>query len=401
MKTIGLLTYHWVSNFGAQLQTLSTIGYLQKHGYKTVVINWVPERLHNLYVEITSDKQLKAHQEFQHYYGTVSSICLNDDDICKVIEDYKIDSIIIGSDSVLTYKPFIDRYAIYKWGVKLVKPYEDNEFPSPFWGSFLNKLEVPTAMMSVAAQNTNYKHIIFRKKKFHRQLEKLKYISVRDIWTQKTIQYLTGNEIIPEITPDPVFAFNQNLDEHLYINKESIKTKFGLPDNYVIISSSQNYFGDQWLETLIDLFHSSNCKVVSMPKAENTRFVPKADINLQLPINPIEWYFIIKYSSGYVGELMHALLVSLHNSVPVFSIDNYGFIKNGIIDDSSSKISHILGYYGLSNNSFNVKQKRLNNPSADFVFERIVKFDREGCREISNSRLGEYNKMMNKILSLI
>lgn len=401
MKTIGLLTYHWVSNFGAQLQTLSTVGYLHKHGYNTVVINWVPDRLNLLYKKITSEEQLKAHQAFQQYYGAVSPICHNDEDICKVIEDFNIDLIIIGSDSVLTYRPYIDRYAIYKWGIKFVKPFEDNEFPNPFWGSFLYKITVPTVMMSVAAQNTFYPHIIFRKKSFYELLSKIKLITVRDIWTQKTIQYLSNKTINPVITPDPVFAFNQNLDEQLYINKEQIQSKYGLPDSYVVVSSSQNYFGDLWLSSLIDLFHSSGLTVISLPKAEKTCYTPIADINLHLPINPLEWYYIIKYSSGYIGELMHALLVSLHNSIPVFSIDNYGFIKNGVIDSSSSKISQILEYYNLTNNTFNVKQRNVERPSAEYVFNSISTFDKEKCREKSNRRLEDYNTMMSNILAIM
>lgn len=401
MKTVGLLTYHWVSNYGAQLQTLSTIGYLQKHGYNTVVINWVPKRLQELYMNTTCDEQLKVHQDFQSKYGTVSPICRTNEDVCKVIVDYQIDLVIIGSDSVLTYKPFIDRYSIYKWGFKLVKPYEDNEFPSPFWGSFLYKMDVPTAMMSVAAQNTNYPHIIFRKKKFHDLLNKIRFISVRDIWTQRTIQYLTNSEINPTITPDPVFAFNQNINNRLIINRESIKAKFNLPDKYVIITYSKNYFGDEWLKTLIDLFHNSGTTVVSLPRALETRYSPCGDINLHLPISPLEWYYIIKYSSGYIGELMHALLVSLHNSVPCFSIDEYGMIKNGSVDESSSKIYQILKYYDLSSNTCNVRLKNTPKPSSDFVYNQIIQFDINRCEEKSKRRYEEYDKMMVDILSLI
>lgn len=401
MKTVGLLTYHWVPNFGAQLQTLSSIGYLRKHGYNTVVINWVPDRLYELYVKLTSDEQLKAHADFQQYYGTVSPICRTDEDICKTISNCSIDFVIIGSDSVLTYKPYIDRYSIYKWGVKLLKPFEDNEFPNPFWGSFLYKKEIPTVMMSVAAQNTNYPHIVFRRRRFKELLNKMSYISVRDIWTKKTIQYLTKSEINPEITPDPVFAFNQNLDPTLIIDKQTILAKYGLPDSYVIVSYSKNYFGEEWLGSLITLFHNSGYKVVSIPRATNKPFKPGADINIELPIEPLDWYYIIKYSSGYIGELMHALLVALHNSVPVFSIDEYGFTKDGAIDCSSSKIYQILNYYGLSDWSYNVKQKKVEKPTADFVYNKIMLFDKKLCEEKSRIRLDEYNKMMNQILSIM
>ena len=39
---IGLLTYHWVANYGANLQALSTYCYLDNNVYNPIIINWVP-----------------------------------------------------------------------------------------------------------------------------------------------------------------------------------------------------------------------------------------------------------------------------------------------------------------------------------------------------------------------
>jgi hypothetical protein len=46
---IGILTYHFVSNFGANLQTLSTFMYLKKHHYNPIIIDWVPYDLEKYY----------------------------------------------------------------------------------------------------------------------------------------------------------------------------------------------------------------------------------------------------------------------------------------------------------------------------------------------------------------
>lgn len=37
---IGILTFANVPNFGANLQALSTISYLQNHGYNPILIKW-------------------------------------------------------------------------------------------------------------------------------------------------------------------------------------------------------------------------------------------------------------------------------------------------------------------------------------------------------------------------
>lgn len=38
----------------------------------------------------------------------------------------------------------------------------------------------------------------------------MKYISVRDSWTRDMVVSITHDKIIPPVTPDPVFAFNEN-----------------------------------------------------------------------------------------------------------------------------------------------------------------------------------------------
>ena len=102
---IGLLTYHSVANFGANLQTLSTIGYLRKAGHNPIVINWVPDSLTENYIKNTLPAQLEAHRSFQSYYGNISPICKTKGDVVNVISEYCIDTVLIGSDAVLSYIP--------------------------------------------------------------------------------------------------------------------------------------------------------------------------------------------------------------------------------------------------------------------------------------------------------
>lgn len=46
---IGILTYHCVPNFGAQLQALSTVCYLKRAGYEPILLNWYPKDLQVMY----------------------------------------------------------------------------------------------------------------------------------------------------------------------------------------------------------------------------------------------------------------------------------------------------------------------------------------------------------------
>ena len=45
---IGVLTYHCPPNFGAQLQAVSTVGYLRRVGHDVIVLNWYAKDLEEL-----------------------------------------------------------------------------------------------------------------------------------------------------------------------------------------------------------------------------------------------------------------------------------------------------------------------------------------------------------------
>ena len=68
---IGILTFANVPNFGANLQALSTISYLQNHGYNPILIKWEPEDFEARFTSIKTQKQPQEHFHFalipQHF----------------------------------------------------------------------------------------------------------------------------------------------------------------------------------------------------------------------------------------------------------------------------------------------------------------------------------------------
>ena len=72
---IGILTYHWVFNHGANLQTLSTIGYMRKIGHEPVVINWIPRDLEQAYLNYTIQDQVECFRKFQEEYYKPGAFC--------------------------------------------------------------------------------------------------------------------------------------------------------------------------------------------------------------------------------------------------------------------------------------------------------------------------------------
>ncbi len=397
---VGILTYHWVSNFGANLQALSTYKFIERTGNQPVIINWIPDDVKRNYVYRVSREQNAIHEEFaKKHFTSITRICHNSNDIAQVIDEENLDIVVIGSDAVFTYKPLRSRIVLCRSGLRYFKPLSDNDFPNPFWGDFLDMVKHPIkiASLSASAQNTPFYQITSKKKKKHFQsyLERFSFLTVRDIWTREMIEYLTNNTISPTITPDPMFGFNYNVKptDDLVITK-----LIGKDVPYAILSITTPLLDDKWAIELEKEFSNVGITLIGLAQT-NKRFKSPLKNNVTLPLDPMDWYNLIKFSKGYIGELMHPVLVALHNSVPVFAIDLYGFKKDNKLDEKSSKTFQIMQRFGLLDNYYH-RLLGKGTPTPKYVLNQVLSFDREKCAQMSKVLYLEYKSMMNKVLSI-
>lgn len=407
MKRIGILTYHCIPNFGAQLQALSTVGYLRTHGYEPVVLNWYPSDLEEFYIKRAPECQNRIQFEFSQEQMPVSKLCRTMQDICGEIERLKLDYVFLGSDALFDYAPeaTLFNYSFKKLKKIPIKTTSNHLLPNPFWGSFNDYLEQPVPMVgyAISSQNMPYSRLSSKERReLGRLLDNFEQLSVRDDWTKRMVESISAHKSI-QIVPDPVFAFNQN---YKGIPSESyIKEKFGLPDNYILISFVYDILGEDYINKIIHILEETTaCDCVSFPMPDRLRkFKTKYSVNL--PLDPIEWYAIIKYSKGYIGERMHPIVVSLHNGVPFFCFDQYGAVRQIIprlwsrFIPESSKIYDILCKCGLEKNScFYSKVSKL---SPEDVVDRFLSFDKEKCLRFAEKQLLDYNSGMKQVITVI
>lgn len=405
---IGILTYHSVPNFGAQLQATSTVGYLKRIGHEAVVLNWYPKDLEDMYSKRIPSEQVSAHNYYTNTFLPVTEICRSEQDLRKVIEQNNLDAIIVGSDALFKYVPECKRRHFSKRRLKFV----DNVLSvekldgNPFFGGFASKLtkRIPIAAFSVSSQNCNYpamkQHEMSAMKA---AMDNFTYISVRDEWTKGMVETITGNRNI-EITPDPVFSFNQNCYIQLP-SKEDILKKYHLKEKYVLLSFSTWYSSAQYIKHIANEVEKRGFQPVAFPMPEKL-FSAEIDTSIPLPLSPIDWYALIKHSTGYIGERMHPIVVCLHNSIPFYCFDEYGIVKKKIFGFSkeyikdSSKTYHILNQAGLDGWMFSYKGKD-SKPIPQFVLDRIEQFDREKCEMFSKSYQNKYIETMCKVLKVL
>lgn len=401
---IGLLTYHLACNFGANLQALSTLNYWRNRGHEPIFINWIPDDLAKLYVSNTSVEQMNEHKRFQSEFFPMTKLCRNDTDIVSVVKEEGIEAIIVGSDAVMQTHPIRSRYKFpTRRGIYVYKPSSDTICPNPFWGSFYEILEnkIPLCFMSASSQNSPYRSSNRKEKEIQKKLlGNFSYISVRDAWTSKMVEWLTNGECKPLVTPDPVFAFNYNVAKQP--TEDDLRRKFGLKKKYYLFSfHSSTPVPMAWLEEMQAKLKERDVECVAFPFPQGIGFHHPFEKVINLPLSPLDWYGLLKYADGYIGENMHPIVICLHNAVPCFSFDNYGITKwHFFVNEKSSKIYHIMNRFMLPENRVSIKG-RYKLPHVEDVLKKIDGFDKDNVRKIADSYLEEYKCMMSDIENVI
>lgn len=398
---IGILTFYKVANFGANIQAVSTFYFLKKQGHNPIFLNYISEFSENkLAADCENSIQARTHIDFvDKYIKNQTRNLYTTEDVNAAISDYEIDAIIIGSDAVAQHHPLLSR--IHKgrrkpFYIERIAP--ERLFPNPFWGIGFSR-NIPTVMMSVSSQNSKYCQ--FSKKTKSQMLDALsnmKYISVRDSWTKEMMKAIgITREII--VTPDPVFAFNFNAGE-LIPSEDNIRSRFSLPKHYILVSLHSQSLSEQCLSAIKYSFADLGKECVALPMPGGIKYKHCFDYTIEVPLSPIDWYALIKYSSGYIGSNMHPIIVSLHNSVPCYSIDHWGTkdFFNRQVNDGSSKVEHIMGVFGLKHNVKPIVNGTCNVNVPDII-KSIESFPRDNVYKIAMKMHRDYEIMMKNILN--
>ena len=396
---IGLLAYHAACNFGAFLQLLSTVEYIKKQGDEPIVINWIPKDFRKDYEKRSLSDVRSLYACLREKYYPMTELCETEKQVAMVIENENIEAVIIGSDAVTQHHPLRERIHFpCRRIIYIAHPTSDRMFPNCFWGSFNKYLKktIPLAVISGSSQDSKYYFIKgLTKFKMKKSILDFRYVSVRDDWTQKMIEYITDGDVIPEVTPDPVFAFNNNAP-HLVPSKEDVIKKFNIPNDYIILSfKGAKSVSQDWINELQMLANAKGLACVKLPYADAPAFG-----NIQYSVGdivtPLEWYALIKHSKGYIGNNMHPIVTSITNGVPFFSFDNYGIpmIDGKQTNGESSKIYHILKQADLLDNRIYTCCKDYSPIEPKEVLNKIINFDILKEKTFADRYYKQYEKMM-------
>lgn len=392
MDRIGILTYHWVANYGANLQMYSTYMFLQNQGYNPIVINWIPESGKKYYESVSGKEQMNCHLAFLKSHCDITREFSSPEEYETIIKEFKITKIIVGSDSL--FNIIKDSFDLLHF--RRIKNTIDHKFPNPFW---CYKIDTPHVALSVSSQNASYKDFSSDAEEIGCALNNFKRITVRDTWTRDMVSYFTKGNVCPKVTPDPVFGFNNNVRTEE--TAESIRAKYGLPAKYVLFTFNEGRMKAplKWILEIKELFNKAGYSCVYLPRSTGSQKL-NLDYKIKMPIDPLDWYNLIRFSNGYVGVLMHPIVVCLHNAVPCFSFDHYGNGPLLFSKKNSSKIFHILEKAGLLENHFFLRN-HLRFPKPGYVFDHIINFPIEKVQRFSTNQSQDCLENMTDLIKAL
>lgn len=418
MKKIGIITYHAVCNFGAQLQAISSVGFLKRNGYEPIVIHWYPNDLEENQKKLVSEDQYNYHKNFSEQNMPLTKLCRTENELLQVIDEDNLDAIILGSDALFKYLPISERIKFSLRKLRFVDIFTSDRglTENPFWGSFIPKLkkQIPVIVFSVSSQDAAYKKVNKQEyDELKRALERFTYITVRDEWTKQMVRYFLGDLDIP-VTPDPVFSFNQN--NYLPVpTRDDLLKKYGLPEKYVLLSFNLNYLRSGFIRKLEVALKSNAYTAVAFPMPEGLKDYGLSH-KISTPLSPLDWYYLIKYANGYIGERMHPVLVALHNGVPFFCFDHYGLKEYFVpiiskfnvpfiskftrkIHWDTSKIYHILSKANLLKYAIPYNDCKKITPLE--IVDKLLSFDTKSAMMFSEEYKNLYERYMHNILKLV
>ena len=408
---IALLTFLDVANFGANLQTTSTYNYLKKQGHQVVAINYesyqtywskkVRQWKRQLMHQAMPIQDAAHHNYLMQQLDNISPSLHTNKQVANYIKNNHFDGVVIGSDAVAQHWPIGSTWTIksFKHRPFWFEPLQqERRFPNPFWGTGFADI-VPTALLSVSSQNSKYKKFGSRTLgKMARQLKTMKFLSVRDAWTRDMMLHAEPSLHV-ELTPDPVFAFNQNLESQIP-SEHDIRSRFDLPEKYVLIGLKSQVYSVDDLDRLNTLFKQQGKECVAFCIDGVYNYKHNFAYQVPLPISPLDWFALIKYASAYIGSNMHPIVSALTNATPWFSIDNWGMVDfwgNKTKEKKSSKVFDILSQYGIPEYRTEISLGKCDK-NVDEIVDALRKFPIVDVQRISADRVLRYNKMMQSII---
>ncbi|MBE0536470.1 MAG: polysaccharide pyruvyl transferase family protein [Phycisphaerae bacterium] len=301
---IGILTFHSVANFGANIQSSSSFMKLKSLGHDVCMLNYRDSLSEKKHRQMAGEEQYALHLDYCKTYVRQSPILRNNDDVCDYVKQWKPDLIVCGGDAVLLHEP---------------NGTPDRQCGNPFWLTWMKDIPEPppACYLSASSRGSYFSRIPENlRKDVADRFKRIKYFSTRDHWTTRQVQWITGGKQCPFHCPDPAFAFELDVP----IPQEYCATAVSRKQSYILLQANPRNLSKRWVAEFRQLAHQQGLEVYSFPTTFGNSECDLDEI-ISLPLHPLEWYSWIQNAAGCITRLFHGQICAMAAGVPFINID--------------------------------------------------------------------------------
>jgi polysaccharide pyruvyl transferase WcaK-like protein len=358
-KRIGILTYFYVLNQGAQLQAycLQELCKELNPDLDVEIINLKSLKKLDFYNShlnfkrfLQSIKSKNSRKELfsfikqyiqQHFFFKLSKTKIISDDYqesIRFINKLNYDQIIIGSDEV--------------W--KISKHKISQSFPNIYWGAM--NLNAKISSFSASANNSDNQSL--NKELAADLLKQFFKISVRDSYTQELVYELTDYKA--PLTLDPVLL---KKDIELMANyKPNKKIKCLANKNFALLlfRSPQKPSNKEKIIEFISLMKQRGLTVISLSTINFDKRIDVTINNFELTIQ--EWHYLLENAKLCFSAHLHPVIIRIRSQKPVITIKSP--------EPSTNKVGDLMKTFGMESLSLN-ENDNLDNS----IIDQALNFD--------------------------
>ena len=360
-KTVGIITYHGLHNYGAMLQAFALQTVVKNLGFSCEIINFrtevqkrrylpvfkigksLPERLmKQIFLSPYKSDIFIKHRKFEKFLETVLKLSPKEyttlDELFESPPGY--DYYISGSDQIWNPGSPSFEWAYYLPFVKKGK-----------------RIAYAPSMVQKTAEELD----VIEKQRIKEYIEKYDNVSVREEDSASNINIITGNK--PQIVLDPTMLLEIEQWEP-YIGNTPI-----IEGEYLFYYTPNN--NSYALNIARQLAKKLNLKIVTSIVHSATFVLKYPDFKKEVAVGPLEFLNLCKNAKLICGHSLHLVAFSIVFNKPFF-------ITEGM---ANKRTKHLLKLTNLTNRSISaedINEKVKNTYDIDYIaVNRILKAERE------------------------
>lgn len=334
MKSVGIITYHFLNNYGTMLQALALQNKIESYGVKSELIDYRIQDYKESKFDILKIriKRIAIYiRGFSKYYIKFSD-SKNEEVRKERFREFYNKNIITGNKRYNTYKELQDNcpeYDIYIVGSDQTWNPNVSKAPEAFYLTFVSEKEGKTLgsyapSIGVSSLSQDQKNIM------KSRLEKIEYLSCREEKGANIIKELTGRDVTTVL--DPTFLLNRSEWNHYCADMKIGK-------QYIL----QYFLGDvkECREFVEKLSEKTGLDIIVLP---HSYLDIKDSTKEKMYVGPGEFLALVKNATYVCTDSFHGTAFSIN-----FNKNFYSFHKrkNTEATSDNSRISDILSRLNL------------------------------------------------------